>query len=258
MVSWDTFPQGDSWTEKRAFFWITSGGHFDDEASFSAHQVAKHMPDVPRFLFTYGTASIAKGFNQIGYIGGKKYDKWYMTSTWMMIHALTRLMEDGYRNVVYMDTDTYMVEPVPELFDLPRTFDISGARAPGRKTCTHMEDRFPSNLFPEINIGVNPMFAPTALGLWNTALEAYEKFADDYGDNDQGPLRDAIISHLVNNENFRMYIMPPEYNCRFIMPCFLNGRVKILHGRNPDMAKIINDINAREGMRLWQPYQLVS
>ena len=247
-------------TEKRAFFWITSGGRFADEASFSAHQVAKHMPDIPRIHFTTNVNFLDERF--VTFTMAKKYDVWYLQSTWMMTEALKIMQDKGYRSVVYMDTDTYMIEPVYELFDLPRTFDISGAHAPGRKTCAHMEDRLPSGLFPEINIGVNPMFAPTALGLWHTALEAYERWEDEYNKdqddgNDQGPLRDAMISHLINNENFRMYIMPPEYNCRFILPCFLNGRVKILHGRNPDLAKIVADINAREGMRLWRPYQLV-
>jgi len=39
-------------TDKDAFFWIASGGHFIDEAIVSAESAKTHMPDVPRFLFS--------------------------------------------------------------------------------------------------------------------------------------------------------------------------------------------------------------
>lgn len=244
--------------DKIAFFWITSGGRFNDEASQSASSCMEIMGDVSRFLFSDfsprdGSMFTAFGTEKVSDSSGP----WYLKSTEMMVNALKWLEKEGFLHVVYMDTDTTILEPVYDLFDLAMEFEFSGARAPGRKTCPHMDNYYSSSLFPEINMGVNPMYVPSAIHLWETALEAYKKYASVYGNNDQGPLRDALISHLINAETFRIYIMPPEYNCRFIMPCFLNGAVKILHGRNPDIHKVAADINARTGMRLWKPYSLI-
>lgn len=243
--------------EDRCFFWIASGGRFLDEAIQSAMTVRQEMADIPRFLFSVSTPPQPYIFTECHLLDIQRSGGWYLDSTRYMLSALRLLEKDGYRRVIYMDTDTYIIDPVYELFDLPLLFNFSGTRAPGRKTTAHLNSYFPSSLFPEYNMGVNPMYVPSAISLWKEALVEYDKSATQYGDNDQGPLRDALLWQLANDEGFRMFTMPQEYNCRFIMPMFLNGRVKILHGRNPDMAKIARDINEREGMRLWQPYQLL-
>lgn len=243
--------------EDRCFFWIASGGRFLDEAVLSAITVRQSMADIPRFLFSVDRPPNQNIFTECYALDIQRTGGWYLDSTRYMLHALRLLEKDGYRRVIYMDTDTYVIDPVNELFDLPLLFNFSGTRAPGRKTTAHIDSYFPSSLFPEYNMGVNPMYVPSAISLWKTALDLYEKSATQYGDNDQGPLRDALLWHLANDEDFRMFTMPQEYNCRFIMPMFLNGRVKILHGRSHVMGEVANEINSREGMRLWQPYQLL-
>lgn len=62
----------------------------------------------------------------------------------------------------------------------------------------------------------------------------------------------AFTPALIKND-LREVILPPEYNCRFILPIGLCGMVKILHGRHPTLPRISKEINSYTGPRIWQP-----
>lgn len=149
--------------------------------------------------------------------------------------------------LLYLDSDTYVIDPVPELWELLERFDLAAAHAPGRQTAPTVE-RIPET-FPEFNIGV---IAQRNNGpvkrLWRDVLGRITTHFDNYGNNDQAPLREA----LWNNQEVRLAVLPPEYNCRFNFGTFVTGRVKILHGRG-DFARVAASLNAQVGMRTWQP-----
>ena len=51
------------------------------------------------------------------------------------------------------------------------------------------------------------------------------------------------VREALYNSKLRIAALTPEYNCRFIMPGYVEYEVKILHGIHtdlPDIAKIIN------------------
>jgi hypothetical protein len=102
--------------------------------------------------------------------------------------------------------------------------------------------------FPEINIGV--------LGIANNAvmkrfvsdwLQRYELYHAIYGNNDQAPLREALWYAKVVN----LYVMPPEYNCRFGFGGFAALPVKVLHGRGMSFEAAEKIVNHAPGMRAW-------
>ena len=41
------------------------------------------------------------------------------------------------------------------------------------------------------------------------------------------------------HSNLRFAVVPEEYHCRFIYPFKVSGKVKVLHGRHPDMASVV-------------------
>ena len=63
--------------------------------------------------------------------------------------------------------------------------------------------------------------------------------------HDQPALRKALY-----NSSLRMATLTPEYNCRFNMPGYVHGKVKILHGRHPDILGVAKVINGTVGQRL--------
>jgi len=65
-----------------------------------------------------------------------------------------------FGQTIYLDTDTYVVDNIDELFDLLERFDIAAAHAPGYTG----DDRGPSEAFYELNTGVIPYRGTGAVG----------------------------------------------------------------------------------------------
>jgi hypothetical protein len=235
---------------KDVFFYIVSGQDYIIEANRSSVSVLEHMgesvdvaaftPDDP-FLLSPG------GYQLEPY----QTNRWYLAHSYYMLRAVTTLRKLGYERAIFMDTDTLLIAPVPELFDMLSVFDFCGAHAPGRFTAEGHEDSVPES-FPELNIGVNPMrLSKNVEILLATMFMLYEEKQEFYGNNDQGPMRDALYQTMLNANLFRVGILTPEYNLRFNFPCFARGEVKILHGRSARMDMVIKTVNASKGIRAW-------
>lgn len=55
---------------------------------------------------------------------------------------------------------------------------------------------------------------------------------------DQPSFREAVF-----NSELKIATLTPEYNCRFIIPTFISGKVKILHGRCDDLSLVAKKTN---------------
>ena len=200
------------------------------------------MPAVERHLFCDHVSGDATIFTHC-HSFSRSDSAWYVDLLRQVIDALDVLP----KRLLYLDSDTYLIEEIPDLFGMLDRFDFAAAHAPGRSTA-HSVCAIPDT-FPEVNIGVIAMRNNEPVRrLWqDTSRRLSECFAT-YGNNDQAPLREA----LWNNSEVRLAILPPEYNCRFRFGTFVRGRVKILHGRG-QYRKVAASINSRTGMRTW-PY----
>lgn len=221
-------------------FWIASGEGYVTEARASAASFKAYNADCQTVLFGEGGG----GFDRVIPLAPRQFDRWYLDSVNYFRLALAELKDD---RLIYFDTDTCILSSLKGLIALIGRFDLIGAHAPARETARTV-NRIPDT-FPEINIGV--------LGIRNTPemsafmeawLRQYRDYPEIYGDNDQAPLRDVLWTH----PEISIYIMPPEYNCRFGFGGFAALPVKVLHSRGYPYDRAAEFLNKEAGMRAWR------
>lgn len=218
------------------FFYIVNRPIYFHQAVISAMRVKELMPNNPVFMFIAEPLDWNRNGLPTNYFDGRiklmpddkfiQPDMWYLEANHLMAKAVECLNTFGITKAVYLDSDTYIIDPVPELFEMLDHFDLMGAHAPGRVTAPTVYDL--PLAFPEMNIGVNPMIVNTNMeSFWNTVAGIHLEHINIFGNNDQAPLRQILYSSSFRGfPNF--YIMPPEYNLRFHFPFMVKGRVKIL------------------------------
>ena len=210
-----------------AAIWVIDDGH-KHEAQFSQDRFHALMPDVDIVTLTPKPESV--------YLKG-----WYAK----YIRELIKSFAMPYRRFVFFDSDTYLISPIPDVYEVLDHYPIVGTHAPARWTCP---TPYPiPDAFPELNTGVlgyaNGNEAHALINYW---LQTMVDFFDAFGDNDQGSLRVALWECKTP-----IWIMPPEYNCRFGFGGFAGSPVKVLHGRGTNFelaAKVVNHSNT---MRIW-------
>lgn len=221
----------------KGFLYAATGPRFIAEACDSARRVRDLMPGVPLAI-----ASDAKPESGL-------FDHWIPIEDPRGTFAdkIAPLAQTPFEDTVFLDTDTYLCEPVPELFELLSRCDIAMAHAPMRYTG---EVPVPA-AFSEFNTGV---IAYRASGknfeLFSRWLEHHAGQVLRTGDPcDQPALRRALWE-----SDAKCVVLPPEYNFRFVLPAFAGrGPVKILHGRHRDMAALASRINQSGSPRVFLP-----
>jgi hypothetical protein len=220
-----------------AVFYIAKGMKYIREAEQSADSLRRLMPDIPIFLFSFDGISTVKQTIPLKYDEGIN---WYENSIRAFGTVLEVLQE--YDSLVYLDTDTYVCQPFYEAFALLKRFELIATHAPGRATCgTVMDFDFPA----DFHVGFLGFRNSSAIvSLFEAWLSFYNEHQAVYGDNDQGPLRDAIWYEGTNT-----YILPPEYCFRFRFGGFACGLVKVLHGRADNLGAVAWAVNKETKMR---------
>lgn len=233
-------------------FYILSGEKYIDLARKSAMSVSMHMPDVERILFTPDD-NIENGqeFSRVIPLPKRCWPLWYLDCLNYLSIALDILKDMGLEKLLYLDADTFMVEPVYELSQLLDKFDLVAAHAPGRVTCKTVHPM--PDCFPELNIGVMGLYnKPPLRRFVNHCFGWYYNNQLIYGENDQGSLREGLYRFF--DDDFRFYVLPPEYNVRPLgTGCFLKGKARIIHSNSPNILDMAASVNADIGMRVWKP-----
>lgn len=143
------------------------------------------------------------------------------------------LAESPYEQTLFLDTDTFVLAPVPELFELLNQFDLAVTHEEYGNT--DWSNRYPHadipQCYPEFNTGVMVFRRSTAQArLFGQWLELYEQFRSDKPTlkiGDQPFFRVAMYFGAV-----RVATLTREYNCKFRGQGYLNGMVKVLHGHH--------------------------
>jgi hypothetical protein len=155
---------------------------------------------------------------------------------------------------LFIDGDTLLLEPVPELFELLDHFDVALAAAP-------------QYLAPlAVKLGIFDLLPPVSVALpeWNAGVmvakmtpgfrSMIRQWSDFYAiskkagyDMDQAGFRSALASSPL-----RIATLPANYNFRAHLPQAVALRVKILHA-HANLAKIAESINLETGMRMYTP-----
>ena len=214
---------------------ISSGKQYSEEACRAAKQSKKYMPGIPVTLFT-DTPVQCHAIDQFELIESKGpyANKLYFAG------------RSPYERTLYLDTDAYVVADVSEVFDMLDRFDFLACHSPYRES--YRQPDVPES-FPEYNGGV---FAyrrnDKTARMFANWIRIYEHDQEQKQDwvfpegaklfskslTDQPALRRAMYESDV-----RIGTLPAEYNCRLPFPGYLQGGVKVIHGRteNPEAMK---------------------
>jgi hypothetical protein len=236
---------------KQGVVYIAIGRECIGEALESAASLKHAMPACPITLFCDQVMDYAP-IDSVVPIEG---------SSWGPAVRIDMIGSSPYERTLFLDSDTYISGDLSELFSLMDHFDLAAAHAPVR--ASYQLDAVPDS-FPEYNGGVI-LFrqSPSVRALFSKWADYYRRDLDRlrrseirwrrppermfyHGDlPDQPTLREALYS-----SDLRIATLPPEYNCRFSLPGFVDGQVKILHGRGlnlPQVAAAINAVTSRRG-----------
>lgn len=220
--------------------WVIKGDVYHAQAIVSSESVHRQMPEVQRILISPDAHfTVFKHYERVIEVPEVNSGLWFLDSLYYLVDGISKL--ENYARIMFLDADTYMCEPVPELFGMLDEFNIIAAHAPARYTTGNINNL--SNAFPEVNVGVFMFHAydDDFLRAWR---DQFEKHRNVYNNNDQGSLRDIMWQTLYENEKFRYHIIPPEYNCRFNFACFIATDPKILHGKSQDYEETLKKIKA--------------
>lgn len=227
--------------ESEGILYYARGQKWIKEAIQSAQSVKVVMPDIrtaivsdelpPQDLFDIHIKAPID-------VGEKELKMWSLSRT-------------PFEKTLYLDTDTYVVDSIWEMFEMLDHFEIVAALTPWWTI------RLEKDGGPTVKRGI-----PVSFPEFNSGVLMYRKnqqtdcfFADWAmlytewgGGQDQPPFR-----HMLYNSGIRFGVLPSAYNFRLPFPNGIWGAVKIFHGREKHMAAVCDKINRSGDMRITSP-----
>jgi hypothetical protein len=231
-----------------AVYIITQDRRYVDLLLTSAASLKRAMPDLPITVFSQFPVEselfervIAVEPTQDGF-----YDK------------TTLIRQMPYERTLFIDADTYVVEPVPELFTVLDRFDCAATHE--EYVNTDWFNGYPRPdipvCFPEFNTGIMAL----------KRSEKVDRFLENWGELYKSFL-DEKPAQRINDQPFfrvaayfadiRIATLTREYNCKFRGQGYLNGPVKIVHGHvkfqlTPEIAnRAVSALNASQKPRVY-------
>jgi hypothetical protein len=210
-----------------------SDDYLYEEAVESAHSVNNKMPELPLAVVTNTTDTPAI------------FDETIVSSEFedSFVDKVKNISKSPFDKTLFLDTDTYMCASVPDLFKILSTYDIAVTHSPHRADQPH---GLPTG-YPEYNTGVLAFRDSTSTSaLFDKWESKYESLRAEEGVNgDQTAFR-----HVVHQSDVRFCTITPAYNCRTIYPGYVDGEVKIVHGRHDDIQAVVEQINKSQSPRV--------
>jgi hypothetical protein len=229
-----------------AAVWIAGGQDYAQDAARSAESVRAQMPYLERLLVTDAPSTPGVFTRAISMPQRTAHAPWYLQSCRAYVQAYKAL--DGYDKLIFLDTDTYCAFPFYDLMEVLDRYDIVATHGAAR--CTAPTVNPIPDAFPELEIGLLGVRKNDRSELlFDEWLTLYEEHPGVYGNNDQGPFREA----LWNNQDVRLYVVAAEYHCRWPFGAQVCGKVRLLHSRNGDQAAMAAVFNQHGLMRLVCP-----
>lgn len=233
---------------KTGILYIAIGERWCQEASAAATSVKQYMPNMPITLFA-DRAWHAPAIDTVQVI---------TPGTHPLLTRTHWMGQSPYEQTLFLDTDITLCDAIDDLFRLLDRFDLAVPHAPYRLANMGLPTPLPDFLsadvpacFPGLNSGmvlyrrsaqVNAFFAR-----W---CEYHVRHCEL---TPQAPSQPAFRTALYQS-NLRFAIVPEEYHCRFIYPFKVSGKVKVLHGRHPDMTSVVQRLNRSVLPRVGEGY----
>ncbi len=155
-----------------------------------------------------------------------------------------------YTETLFVDTDTYFADSCRPVFDVLEYYDMALSHA------THDKN-------PAIADGIQL----NACTPYNTGLFAFRKnerverffklwaeiHESRYADQDRrGADQPPFIAALTKSD-VRCHLLSNLWNARFVYEESYDGKVRMLHGRHPNLPLIADRVNVTEAPRVWSP-----
>ena len=235
-------------SSSRGIVYVATGTQYINEALVSIKSLKQHMPEMPVTLFASEEGDYPQNID-VARMDSPNYD-------YPGIDKIQYISNSPYRETLFLDSDTFVVESFDEVFQLLKEFDLALSHAPVRqpprklkgKEWINYDEQSISKAFSELNTGV----------ILFRKSEKTDQFFQDWltecrkrAKNRGKPLHDqAAFRTSFYPSSLRLATLTPEYNCRFIFPTYVQGRVKILHGRTPNLEASALKVNNSEQPRI--------
>ncbi len=243
---------------------VATGEKYVNEAKPLVKSIRRFMPDIPIHVVTDLQTDIPEGlFDSIDRadIDLSDLDSKHRGFMFRDI-ALTRTPFDY---TVHVDTDTLLGAPVYDVFHgLKQRFELMVAAAPA-KVGKFGDDSIPFEEQEDSSFMVIPRINCGFISYRKSIVESgfFDKWVKMYRDGIPAAIRrgrtkfsdQSLFRRLLWESDINFQIMPPEYNLRTGAPQYLDGPVRIAHGRPPmGRENCMNFINSFTGRRLYVPY----
>jgi len=223
---------------RRGFFYVATGKSFYREAVNSAKSLKRHHPDIPIAIYTDQEVTAEELFSFR--LGEPPFEYGFG-------EKIMALQKTPFDRTVFIDTDTFIANPIDDLFVLLDRVDIAVSHDPSREWMHRKEVDIPE-CFSEPNTGVIA-FNSTAsvmdlLSNWETLYSLQEN--QHRYPHDQPTFRRALYFSKVT-----FSILPPEYNARLIYPIMVARKVKIIHARCDNLNRLHKVLNQESKPRVF-------
>ena len=231
--------------------YVATGDTYRSEARKSAQSARAYVGDTPIVLCT-DFLDTAPMFDFVFTLQDPAFS---------FIDKINGLLRVDATNILFLDTDTRVCGDLNSAFRLLERFDLAAAHASWRFSPTlengkvidhaYRSDEIPAS-FVDFNTGVIAIRkSPKVVAFLESWLETY---LDQLSRPGGKPANDqAAFAEAVWRSNLDVYVLPPEFNCRYDFPVFVGSDVRILHGKGPGSDQVAQSINAGNGARAYIP-----
>jgi hypothetical protein len=234
--------------KEKGVMYIATGEKYIQEAALSVKSLNSNSPKLSTVLFTDNSRGKDNIFTDIVKIDEPKYP---------YLKRIELLLESPFEKTLFLDTDTYIVKDISNIFDILDRFGFAASHAPIREAPRRSSpgggysvEGVPDT-FPELNGGVL-LFEKNekTISMIRDWKKVYKDALNRIGEwrNDQPALKKSLYESSV-----RFAVLPREYNLRKPYPGYIYGDAKIIHGRGSDIPKIAKKCNKEKGPRVYIP-----
>ncbi len=172
------------------------------------------------------------------------------------VDRIANMRRSPFERTIYLDTDTFVVEPILDVFELLDHYDLAVAQAPGYRG---LEDPEVPAAFPEFNCGFvawrSSERVSEFLASWEATYRAWlerDVLKGPYGGEhpSRSPIGDQpAFRRCAWQHGMRIATLAPEYNLRLGIQTTVVDRVRVIHGHSDKYETLAERFNHRIGSR---------
>ena len=202
---------------KYGIMYCATGKKFLEEAKISAKSVREHNRNINISLFLddkNGLETEKSLFTSIHVIKKPQYS---------FADKIFAIRNSPYQHTIYLDTDTFIVDDISELFTILEKNDLALARLAPQFWVFNKTLYNAGIIIYRLNDKIKHVFK-----LWEKFWEDYYKklFPNEPRRDDQ-----PLLNELIEKNSVSVYALPTEYNFRPNYIAYAQNKIKIFHRR---------------------------